>query len=455
MLSQNLRAPNITNNWNLDHADTVISASCSIEWQTTIEARLSEVQRILESNQPLTAFENITRLDSDVFEVWAALSLFQFSGPNTLETTQLKHHLEAASNALTKLIDLFRARASEAQTPPNLVKEWLKSLSPSKLPGSLQLAYFQITDDLDRGKINQWQALASRALIDPQKKVFRQRLLDNKIKIEGIGPTANTYAESQKYFSELLEKKGKVATSVSEIRDLEEQSFNNLKFQEEEAIALIHSAFSKVHNTASTELALIVEEGRLRFLDSPSKPDLCIDTPFGSYVQLYFDGSLFCLIRLAHELGHAVHQFWHRQSAESILELTEVECETWAMAFENKVLDYLESTYPNSTLAISSFRKYQKIEMNHRHRMLHQFECSLHEKTLSSEDDINELWLDINRNFYGDQVLFDSDFSTAWQEVYHIFTSPFYLSVYAFSKERADNLSPDFLITPLKGRIEK
>lgn len=121
-----------------------------------------------------------------------------------------------------------------------------------------------------------------------------------------------------------------------------------------------------------------------------------------------------------------------------VIPLTEVVSETWAMAFENRFLEHLRTCCPEWVAQVDAFRGFQRIEMSNRHRMLTRFEHSLYAKHIQNKADIDELWLQVNHRFYGPSIHFEPEFQSAWQEVGHIFIAPFYLSVYAEAKERAD-----------------
>jgi len=175
-------------------------------------------------------------------------------------------------------------------------------------------------------------------------------------------------------------------------------------------------------------------------------PDLCLDTPFGSYVQLDFDGSLSSAVRLAHEIGHAVHHYLHRHSAHTSEPLNAVDSETWALDFETVFLESLEIEYPDCKTNLIAFRQSRQIEMNHRHRILHHFEHALHGNDIRSIEDIDALWLNTNQLFYGNSIDFDTGFKRRWTQVHHLFTAPFYLMIYGIAKDRADATRPTHCI---------
>lgn len=78
----------------------------------------------------------------------------------------------------------------------------------------------------------------------------------------------------------------------------------------------------------------------------------------------------------------------------------------------------------------------QTLEMDNRHRMLSRFELGLYELPEWTVASISAHWLELNRQFYGDRIQFDPGFATAWSELHHLFTAPWYLLAYPLAMQR-------------------
>ena len=426
-------------NWNLDVPLADLRNVRNAKHRENIECDFTRCRDLVDG-KPDTAYElvhcfhSILQLDARLFAWHSAITLIRLVGGQWAYKSESHDWLSSQCDQLATLIDDFAAWLSQCVAPlPANIQQWLNSLDTGA-ESELQQGYEGITKRWKTNEPNIHSALASRSSIDPQCIAFRQRLTSNRLVARETALSDLHLEESRRYFESILDRTGHASATLENVRALEASSFADIGLTLSEAIDLLLNSLASLEPICRNEVEALLSEARLRL----AEPDLCLDTPYGSYVQLRFDGGLETAVRLAHEVGHAVHQRLHRESTVSFLPLTDVDSETWAMAFENRFLNTLESRKPQWTSAIQAFRRYQLIEMNHRHRMLHDFEQALHGPSIQTEADINRLWLRINNRFYGDRVVLEPGFESAWTDVHHLFTAPFYLSVYGVAKERAD-----------------
>lgn len=396
---------------------------------------LSFFNELMEIDQTLHAIQCAFDLTSS-----AEQALDDYSAVGHWHTCQVREFSQLAEDFMVGIT----LRSSQL---PNLVKQWLGAMSTPGLNPERQQGYNSIASQyeskIDKGSI----ALTQRSLFDPHRAALDHRLRENLLHSDQADFTPEHQQECQAYFRDLIKDTGKATVLLSELRDFEAGKCADIHITLDDALNVLRRAFKQCHPECQQEINNILKSRRLRLLTDSNAPDLCLDTPFGSFIQLYFDSSLSATVRLAHELGHAVHQHLHRHSDNACLPLNAVDSETWALDFENTYLNRLGAEYPEFLPAISVFRKIQRIDMNHRHRMLHRFEQTLHNPDIRTVNDINALWLDLNRLFYGATVRFDAGFEQAWKEIHHLFTAPFYLMVYGVAKERADTFRPTQFIT--------
>lgn len=433
--------------WNLDGPLADLSRIRESEFRNSFEHDLARCQKHVNS-RPDTGFElvrcfhEILQLDARLFAWHSTVTLTRLVRHRWADEAAFHGWLSHQCEQLAMLVENFSAYLRQCVAPlPANIQQWLNSLDPVTDP-ELKPSYDRIADGWQAAGPGAHSLLSSRSRIDPQRIALRQRLAANRLAEREIALSDSHLEESRCYFDTILDRNGKATATIDKVRDLEASLSAAIQLDIDDAINRLLNSLKGLHPICRQEVEALLSEGRLRL----AEPDLCLDTPFGSYVQLAFDGGLESAVRLAHEIGHAIHQKLHRDSSAAHLPLTDVDSETWAMAFENRFMDALESGKPEWSGAVQAFRRHRLIEMNHRHRMLNSFEQALHDPGIQTEADIDRLWLAYNRRFYGDRIQLDSGFESAWSEIHHFFTAPFYLAVYAVAKERADRCDLNTMI---------
>lgn len=434
--------------WNLTPANRVLARFQLIQHREGFERKVNELRAafdkgLRDADNALSLHHELMDIDHTLHAIKCVFDLKKWSGCAFDEGSTIGNWHTCKSREFGQLVDDYInfIKLHNGHVPP-LVKKWLEAISTPGVSPELQQNYAFIANqydaDIEKGSI----ALTQRSLIDPELIACGYRMRGNHLHKGQADFTLEHQAESQAYFRKLLGYTVRKTAMLSEVRDLESSRYSTIHFTLDDVLSVLRRAFEQCHPDCLREIDNVLENRRLRLLPDAYSPDLCLDTPFGSYVQLNFDGSLTSAVRLAHELGHAVHQYLHRHSDSACLPLTEVDSETWALDFETAYLDRLGIEHPELLCALNAFKQSQRIEMNHRHRMLHGFEQALHRQDIKSVSDVNALWLYMNRLFYGESIEFDNGFEHAWMEVHHLFTAPFYLIVYGIAKERADTDRP-------------
>ncbi|TGG90294.1 hypothetical protein E4656_18700 [Natronospirillum operosum] len=210
----------------------------------------------------------------------------------------------------------------------------------------------------------------------------------------------------------------------------------------EDAVQLILQALNDLNPQSAERLHLLVQKGRLavRPSDSNTVP-LCLDTPMGSWVRLPYVPDLYHLMLLMHELGHALHQEQHRAAGNGHIPLPAVESEMAALSAEQTLAHWLMQSGGPMAEPADHYLQYQRMEMDHRHRMLARFELALHDLPEVTEQSISQLWLNVNQAFYGETIELPEDFQWVWCEVHHFFTAPYYLLAYPLAMRNAQPLT--------------
>ena len=421
--------------WSLNLIELFLKSSSQKNWQDSVSVEITALELGLPSQSSEERFQLLMRLDHKIGSVWSAINLFSLQLSEHSVDSDMEFWLIKVSRKLVDQMEEFcHSISGHNAFVPDIIRLWAELLQVERQFTNLKNSY----RDIGKGSASSSSGLLERRQIDPEANAFHIRLKQNGLNQSSAEFTEEHANESRAYFDSLLLELGARSAWLSDIRQFEMDQFRICELDWRDALELVCSSFKFIHLLCETYLNDIIKNQHIRFLKEQNQPDMCVDTPFGSFVQLYFDGSLNGLVRLVHELGHAIHQRLHRESTMGVIPLTEVVSETWAMAFENRFLEHLRTCCLEWVAQVDAFRGFQRIEMSNRHRMLTRFEHSLHAKQIQNEADIDELWLQVNHRFYGPNIHFETEFQSAWKDVGHIFIAPFYLSVYAEAKERAD-----------------
>lgn len=161
--------------------------------------------------------------------------------------------------------------------------------------------------------------------------------------------------------------------------------------------------------------------------------------PYGThpYVLLNYQDNLDNMFTLAHEMGHAMHSY-HSDKALPYLDagykifVAEVAStcnEALLMEYLlNKTEDKMQRAY-----LINHFLDQFKGTL-YRQTMFAEFEMITHRKAEAGEsltaDELCSIYLDLNKKYYGPDMVSDEDIALEWAKIPHFYT-PFYVYQYA------------------------
>ncbi len=189
------------------------------------------------------------------------------------------------------------------------------------------------------------------------------------------------------------------------------------------------------------------------------------------YILLNFTDKTRDMMTMAHELGHGVHQYLAREQGY-LQQSTPLTTAEMASVFGEMLLfDKLMSEVEDSETKINILGNKLKSDFAtvFRQIIMTRFEQKLHEERkkkgeLRSEQ-INELWLEANREEFGDTVILTEDYGWWWSYVLHFVHYPFYTYAYAFGellvlalydmyKEQGEEFVPKYIALLQKGGSE-
>lgn len=158
------------------------------------------------------------------------------------------------------------------------------------------------------------------------------------------------------------------------------------------------------------------------------------------YVFMNYDGKVRDVQTLAHELGHGVHQYLSRQQGvlQSGTPLTTAE--TASVFGEMLVFQKLKRQLSNERekLALLLGKIDDSIATVYRQVSMNRFENAIHtarrEEGELDSDRFSELWVQTQKDLYGDSVTITDNYRIWWSYIPHFLHVPGYVYAYAFGE---------------------
>jgi oligoendopeptidase F len=169
------------------------------------------------------------------------------------------------------------------------------------------------------------------------------------------------------------------------------------------------------------------------------------------YVLLNYQGTINDVYTIAHEIGHAMHSFYTNKTQPYIYSEYKI--------FVAEVASTVnESLLMNYMLKDTEDKREKAYLLNHyleefrgtvfRQVMFAEFEKIIHEKVEKGEalntDSLCAIYRELNRKYFGDEVVLDEDISIEWARIPHFYSS-FYVYKYATGFSAATSLSQQIL----------
>ena len=155
------------------------------------------------------------------------------------------------------------------------------------------------------------------------------------------------------------------------------------------------------------------------------------------YVMMNYLGKTRCVMTLAHELGHGVHQMLARAQgpllAPTPLTLAETASVFGEMLTFRAILS--ETTDAREKKALLASKVEDMINTVVRQIAFYTFERKIHEARRNGEltsDQINAIWLDVQSESLGPAIELKPGYEVYWTYIPHFIHSPFYVYAYAF-----------------------
>ncbi|MGI6777404.1 MAG: oligoendopeptidase F [Acetivibrionales bacterium] len=169
------------------------------------------------------------------------------------------------------------------------------------------------------------------------------------------------------------------------------------------------------------------------------------------YVLLNYQGTINDVYTIAHEIGHAMHSFYTNKTQPYIYS----EYKIFVAEVASTVNELLLMNY---MLKDTNDKREKAYLLNHyleefrgtvfRQVMFAEFEKIIHEKVEKGEalnsDSFCTIYRELNRKYFGDEVVLDEDINIEWARIPHFYSS-FYVYKYATGFSAATSLSQQIL----------
>ncbi len=175
------------------------------------------------------------------------------------------------------------------------------------------------------------------------------------------------------------------------------------------------------------------------------------------YVLLNYTGQRRDIFTLAHELGHAIHQYLSREVGYLNQDTPLTTAETASIFAEMLLFDEIKKSLSKKELIEIYAAKLEDIFATlFRQIVFTNFEKIVHNEDELSPEKFNEIWLKENQKMFGDSVYLTKNYEIWWSYIPHFIHSPFYcyaysyaqllvLTLYKLYKENFDNFEEKYI----------
>lgn len=184
----------------------------------------------------------------------------------------------------------------------------------------------------------------------------------------------------------------------------------------------------------------------------------CFDTL--PYILLNYHDDLRDVSTLVHEMGHSIHSYYSRKTQPYIYAGYTIFVAEVASTTNEKLLIHhqIETETDEKRKLYLINQELEQIRTTvFRQLMFAEFEKVTHESLIGGTpltgDDLNRIWLDLNRRYFGEGIVLDKEIESEWSRIPH-FYSDFYVYQYATGYAAASAFC-DMILEGREGAVEK
>jgi len=153
------------------------------------------------------------------------------------------------------------------------------------------------------------------------------------------------------------------------------------------------------------------------------------------YVLLNYTNQRRDIFTLAHELGHAIHQYLAREVGYLNQDTPLTTAETASIFAEMLLFEELKKSLPKDELMEIYAGKLEDIFATlFRQIVFTNFERRVHAADELKPQDYNKIWMEENRKMFGESVILTQNYEIWWSYIPHFIHSPFYCYSYSYAQ---------------------
>ncbi|NPA12245.1 MAG: M3 family oligoendopeptidase [Epsilonproteobacteria bacterium] len=153
------------------------------------------------------------------------------------------------------------------------------------------------------------------------------------------------------------------------------------------------------------------------------------------YVLLNYTNQRRDVFTLAHELGHAIHQYLARKAGYLLQDTPLTTAETASIFAEMLLFEELKKSLNKDELIEIYANKLEDMFATlFRQIVFTNFERKIHSKNELNSDEINKIWMEENQKMFKGSVYLTDNYKIWWSYIPHFIHSPFYCYSYSYAQ---------------------
>ncbi len=153
------------------------------------------------------------------------------------------------------------------------------------------------------------------------------------------------------------------------------------------------------------------------------------------YVLLNYTNQRRDVFTLAHELGHAIHQYLSREVGYLNQDTPLTTAETASIFAEMLLFEEIKNSLSKEELIEVYAAKIEDIFATlFRQIVFTNFERKVHDADELKPEEYNKIWMEENQKMFGDSVYLTKNYEIWWSYIPHFIHSPFYCYAYSYAQ---------------------
>jgi len=269
------------------------------------------------------------------------------------------------------------------------------------------------------------------------------RHLSNRVSKKSVDALINTVNQNTYIVSDYYELKRKLL-GYEKLFDYDR--YAPLKFTDktpeitfEEAKSLVLNAFKKFSNTFYEIAKKAFEENWIDVYPKEGKRGGAFShsaTPKAHpFVLLNYTNQRRDVFTLAHELGHAIHQYLSREVGYLNQDTPLTTAETASIFAEMLLFEEIKNSLSKEELLETYAAKIEDLFATlFRQIVFTNFERRVHDSDELKPEEINKIWMEENEKMFNSSVVLTKNYEIWWSYIPHFIHSPFYCYAYSYAQ---------------------